>query len=126
MISQYGLKHYDMFGPMKHTTKLLFVLESVDGSISLESLLKSLKSPSGLTHGRGLSQSVLHTWVENMHECASLHVALKSVVGLQQNEAAHTDCGKARMKRDETDCRKIIDWLRTYNPFSLSDQRLSS
>ena len=91
-----------------------------------QGMMKSLKSPSGLTHGRGMSECVRNTWVQSMHECASLHTALKSVVGLQQKDAAHIDCGKARVKRDESDCRKIIEWLRKYSPFCLDDDRLSA
>ena len=42
-----------------------------------QTLMKLLKSQSGLTHGHGLSEPVHHTWVNSMYEAARLHVALK-------------------------------------------------
>lgn len=88
--------------------------------------MTSLKSQSGLTRGRGLSELVRHTWVHSMHEGARLHLALKSSVNLVSGDAAYTDCGRVRMKRDQADCQKVIDWLRQHSPFNVRDGRLTA
>jgi len=91
-----------------------------------QTLMKSLKSQSGLTHGRGLTEPVRHTWVHSMHESTRLHLALKSAVQLVSGDMAHTDCGTMRMKRDDSDCRKIVHWLHQHNPFIRCDARLTA
>ena len=91
-----------------------------------QTLMKSLKSQSGLTHGRSLTEPVRHTWIHSMHECARLHLALKSSVNLLSGDPAHTDCGTSRMKRDDSDCQKVIDWLHEHNPFEVRDVRLTA
>jgi len=39
-------------------------------------MMKSLKSQGGLTHGRGMSESVQLTWLKTMHKCATMHSAI--------------------------------------------------
>ena len=61
-----------------------------------------------------------------MHEGARLHLALKSSVNLVSGDAAHTDCGRVRMKRDQADCQKVTDWLRQHSHFDVRDGRLTA
>jgi len=42
-------------------------------------MMKSLKSQGGLTHGRGMSESVRLTSVKTMHKCATMHSAIASL-----------------------------------------------
>ena len=91
-----------------------------------QTLMKSLKSQPGLTHGRGMTEPVRHTWVHSMHETARFHLALKSAVNLTSGDAVHTDCGQMRKKRDVKDCQKVTEWLQLHNPFSSPDTRLTA
>lgn len=47
-------------------------------------LMKAVKSRGGLTHGRGLTDSVRLLCVCSMHKCVSIHAALATLTG--------TDC----------------------------------
>ena len=89
-----------------------------------QTLMKSLKSPSGLTHGRGLTESVRNIWVHSMHESASRHLALRAVTCPATSEESHTDCGASRASRDSRDFTIVLDWLRQHNPFVVTDGRL--
>jgi len=90
-------------------------------------MMKAVKSRGGLTHGRGMTESVRLLWVHSMHKCASVHAALKELTGVDQDKAStHVDLGKSRLQRDSSDMAKLLDWFRTNNPFDCSDSRLRS
>jgi len=53
--------------------------------------VKSLKSQSGLAHGRGMSDSERLTWVKTMPKCATMHSAMASLTdtGSGSDEVHH-------------------------------------
>ena len=75
-----------------------------------QTMMWSVKSPSGLTHGSGVTKLVRHTGIHSMHKCASLHLALKSSVRLHQEDMTHIDCEIKQIKRDHNDLNKVLDW----------------
>lgn len=61
---------------------------------------KSLKSTEGLTHGRGLTDSVRVMWVSTMHYMATVHAGVTSLLNLDHstNDLHHKESSKAHTK----------------------------
>ena len=102
---------------------ILFVAAVVCGLVSTDLtieqvMMKSLKSQGGLTHGRGMSESVRLTWVKTMHKCATMHSAIASLTDTGSDEVHHADTYSSSMKLDVSDLHKIIAWFETNNPFN--------
>jgi len=117
---------YDQFISHGHTvrrTNRFWAGLSTDLIIE-QTMMKSLKSHSGLTHGRGLSEPVRNVWVHSMHEMASMHLAVKSFTQMTSSSDIHTDCGTSRVHHDYKDMLKVVEWLRQHNPFVSSDSKL--
>ena len=90
-------------------------------------LMRALKSRGGLTHGRGVSESVRLLWVKTMHRCASVDNAMSDLTGLlHKTSEQHTELGQSRIKRDNADLQKIIHWFCWHDPFSVDDPSLRS
>jgi len=60
-----------------------------------QTMMKSVKGRSGLTHGRGMDESVRLLWVLSMHQCASVHLAVRSLAGLEASSERHVELGVA-------------------------------
>ena len=91
-------------------------------------MMKAIKSRGGLTHGRGMTESVRSTWIGSMHRCASVQAAITSLLGIDyaSHDSQHVELGKSRMDRDQMDATKLSDWLSASNPFCIDDSRLRS
>jgi len=88
-------------------------------------LMRSLKSHGGLTHGRGLTESVRLTWIHSMHSCADIHCAMTKLTQLPHTSTdQHREMGTTRAKRDGADMSKILAWFEVKDPFSRADGRL--
>ena len=82
-----------------------------------QTLMRSIKSRGGLTHGRGMSESVRHMWVLSLNYSAAVHDAMTELSGVvTKTSEQHVDMGAARRKRDNEDSLKFIDWLEKRNP----------
>ena len=60
-------------------------------------MMKSIKSRGGLTHGRGLTESVRLMWVHTMHKTGGVHTALAQLDDLEDRSdelANHVELGK--------------------------------
>jgi len=84
--------------------------------------------PAGLTHGRGVSESVRTIWVTSVHKTGANKTALTELTDLEycHETIQHPELGKSRTKRDIDDISKILEFLELHNPFSISDSRLRS
>ena len=72
--------------------------------------MKSLKSRGGLTHGRGLTESVRTLWVNSQHVSSLIYSALTSLTGNQTDSRhQHEELGVTRQKSDPEDLDKIMD-----------------
>ena len=91
-------------------------------------MMRSIKSRGGLTHGRGMTESIRLMWVQSMHKCGTVLNAVERLSNLEHqiDDTHHVDLGKSRILRDVTDLKKIIDWFRSRNPFTVADVRLHS
>lgn len=91
-------------------------------------LMASVKSPGGLTHGRGMSDSVRLVWVKSMHRCAAVCDALLHLTqqGNVLADIHHVEFGKSRIRRDTEDLTKIVQFFTINNPFVAFDERLRS
>ena len=66
-------------------------------------IIKSVKGRGGLTHGRGMHSSVRYAWTNTISHCASIHLAMSTVTGLNDCDHEHVEVSNARMKRDQAD-----------------------
>ena len=90
-------------------------------------LMRSLKSRGGITRGRGITESVLILWVSSMHRCAGIHNAMGNLTGQRHRTSEqHIDLGASRIKRDNSDLKKLIAWFDTHEPFDPSQPLLRS
>jgi hypothetical protein len=91
-------------------------------------MMKAVKARGGLTHGRGITESVRNTWVCSMTKCAAVRSALFSLTNLDSSseETAHVDTGKARLQRDQTDLSRLLTFYRNNNPFHVGEGQLHS
>ena len=60
-------------------------------------LMRSIKSRGGLTHGRGLNETVRHLWAMSLSSCASVHNAIMDFSGCNvQQSNQHADLGASK------------------------------
>ncbi|KAK6175983.1 hypothetical protein SNE40_014355 [Patella caerulea] len=92
-----------------------------------QTLMSRLKGRGGLTHGRGLTESVRHMWIYTMHHFAQFHDAMTSLTGKRHKSSEqHTEFGESRRARDTCDLTKLIAWFDKKDPFDLELTELMS
>lgn len=120
---------YALFFKGHHTVKRsqnIFAAVWTDLCIE-QSLMCSIKSPGGLTQGRGLSENFRTLWVLSMSSSAKVHGAIVEVTGTQMySTRQHIELGTSRRKLDFADCRKLYDWLKQRHPFLITSENLHS
>ena len=90
-------------------------------------MMRSIKSRGGLTRGRGMTEAVRLMWVYKVHRCAEVHDAMTSLTNLKHTTSEqHTECGKARARRDTHDTIRLVNWFDSYDPFDLTEPSLRS
>ena len=90
-------------------------------------MLRTIKSRGGLTRDRGFTESVRILWVYSMHKCASMHQSMSELTGLKQTTSEqHVDMGRTRIKRDFNDLSAMVSWIKSRDPFDMSDITLRS
>lgn len=88
--------------------------------------MRSLKTQGGLTRGRGLDETQRLRWLLGMPPSAEMHHAMQEATcNVFTTSEQHQDCGKARIKRDREDVKRLREYLLEKNPF-LSDTSLRS
>jgi len=86
-----------------------------------QTLMRAGKSQGGLTHGRGMSETVRTTWLSTLTECSSVHDAMVNLTNVEKRTVEHVEVTDARIKRDRLDLDKVVEFLQTYSPFRFSD-----
>ena len=86
-----------------------------------QTMMCSGKSQGGLTHGRGMTETVRTTWLSTLTECSSIHAAMVSLTDVEKRTVEHVEVSDARIKRDRADLDKVVEFLHTYSPFRFSD-----
>ena len=82
-------------------------------------LMRSLKSPGGLTRGSGMTERQRLTWLLSMSVCAETILAMQELTGIKYNSSEQNkDMTKSRQTRDMSDTVKVLNALMDgKNPF---------
>jgi len=93
-----------------------------------QTMMRAVKGRSGLTHGRGMTDSVRLTWVRTMPKAATIYADLCALTELDKSSDNHhhADTSLAQARRDLSDINKLVEWLEVTDPFSMEDLRLRS
>ena len=88
------------------------------GDLHMEQVyMGHIKSPGGLSQGRGFSELTRLTYFMSMPACAEVSKSLHEITGNCRIEKNHKDLTEARMSRDNQDIQKILDYLIPRCPF---------
>lgn len=72
----------------------------------------------GLSHGRGMTSSVMTRFLEGMPYAIEIMNQLEEYVSIKwESSDQHVDVTPARQKRDENDRQTFKTWFQTHNPF---------
>lgn len=86
-------------------------------------LMRSIKTQGGLTHGRGLSESVLTTFVLTMIILVDVCNEMESFCNVSfATTEQHVDSREYRLKRDVADLEKLLSFFNIYDPFPETDK----
>lgn len=87
-----------------------------------QTLMKSMKSSGGLTHGRGITDSVLTRWTLGMVHMQNICDEVEAFCNVQtETSKQHVDMRTSRIDRDKDDTKKLHDWLIQHPPFAKTD-----
>ena len=93
-----------------------------------QTMMRTAKSRGGLTHGRGMTESVCVIWVRSLHRCATIYAALSTLTNVESGTPCmrHVELGQTRSKCDFSDLQKMIVWFQVHSPFDINDGMLFS
>ena len=91
-----------------------------------QTLMKSMKMEGGLSRGRSTQESVLCKWVYGMHSMNAICDELEKFNGISLDTGEqHVDARDSRIKRDDEDVLKLLEWFKHHNPFPAMKQIVS-
>ncbi|GFY50124.1 uncharacterized protein TNIN_488681 [Trichonephila inaurata madagascariensis] len=91
-----------------------------------QTLMKSMKTEGGVSHGRSTQESVLCKWVFAMYAINTICDEMeKSCTIFLDSTEQHVDDRDSRVKRDNTDVSKLVKWFALHNPFPNTQQLVS-
>ena len=78
-------------------------------------MMRTIKSRSGLTRGRGMGESIRILWIYSMHRCSQVHESMTRFTEFQHTTSdQHVEIGKSRVQGDIEDLTKISQWFDIY------------
>ncbi|KYM95812.1 hypothetical protein ALC62_13539 [Cyphomyrmex costatus] len=84
-------------------------------------LMRSMKSSGGLTHGRGISDSVLSKWILSSIILTEVCNEMEKFCNVSYSTSEqHVDASVTRINRDASDLQKLANYFSTYDPFPMS------
>ena len=86
-----------------------------------QTMMRSGKSEGGLTHGRGVTETVRTMWLSTLTECSAVHEAMMHLTDVEKHVAEHVETTDARMKRDKQDLDGLVKYFESYSPFRFND-----
>ena len=91
-----------------------------------QTLMRSLKSCGGLTHGMDFNQVQRNLFVFSLPVFAQINEVFENLTQatFKQSEQHSKEIGKSRIARDTVDCLKVEGFLREHNPFSQHSKSL--
>ena len=121
-MSELQFKHPDV---LKTFEEGLFVIRrsnsfwaGIGSDLAIEqTLMRSLKSTGGLTHGSGMSEEMISLWTMSVHRTSEYNCAMQEFCGLcYATSEQHKDSTEPRIKRDNSDLIKIKDISEHFTP----------
>ena len=90
-------------------------------------MMRSIKSSSGLTRGRGITESTRQLWHRSLHRCADIHNAVEELTGAYHSTTEqHVDLSSSQILRDNNDLQTLKDWFDDHDPLDEDEPRLKS
>ncbi|GFY41261.1 uncharacterized protein TNIN_343801 [Trichonephila inaurata madagascariensis] len=91
-----------------------------------QSLMKFMKTEGGVSRGRSTQESVLCKWVFAVYVTNTICDEMEKfcTISLDSTEQ-HIDARDSRVKRDNTDVCKLVEWFTLHNPFPNMQQLVS-
>ena len=86
--------------------------------------MRSLKCRGGVVT-RGITENVMNVWTKTMHRCAEVADSLDLLVNSSSGFDNHKEITAARIKRDNIDYRKLLDWFEDHNPFKCNENLIA-
>ena len=81
-------------------------------------LMRSVKSPGGLTRGRGMGEAQRAEWLLSMPACADINNAMVDLSGVGFHTSdQHKEVSHARKERDKKDITSILSFVTDRNQF---------
>ena len=114
-------EEYELF-----TTKGYFTIRRSDkfwcgtwSDMTIEqSLMRTMKCLGGLTHGRGVQESVLSKWTLGMVFLHNICDEVEKFCNVDfSSSEQHVEMRSSRVNRDNDDVKKLMDWLCNHPPF---------
>ncbi|CAG9820707.1 unnamed protein product [Phaedon cochleariae] len=91
-----------------------------------QTLMRTMKSIGGLTHGRGITDSVLTKWTLGMTFLHNVCDVIEDFCGIFSGTTEqHVDMRRSRILRDSKDTEKLINWFNQHYPFPKIDNIMS-
>lgn len=83
-----------------------------------QTLMRSMKTSGGLTHGRGMTDSMLTKWVIGMPTTLKITEKIEEYCGVAYSTAEqHVDARKSRISKDAQDLQNFVEWFSSHPPF---------
>ena len=81
-----------------------------------EDLMRLFKSPGGMTHGRGISDSALTKWIHGFTYCITMCEAIESFANIHTSSSEqHKDLRPNSQARDHKDLETFLQWLKIHS-----------
>lgn len=83
-----------------------------------QTLMRSMKTSGGLTHGRGITPSTLAKWVKSTPVCEKVCTAVEDFAQVTtQSSEQHIELRESRVKTDLKNLSTILTWFEQHSPF---------
>ena len=84
-----------------------------------QTLMRTMKTSGGLTHGRGITDSVLSRWILGMPASCEMCTKVEEFCGLRGSYSEqHIELRPSRIVRDNEDSGRISQWFVSHPPLS--------
>lgn len=93
-----------------------------------QSYMRNFHCNSGLTHGRGVTSSVVAKWINTIPVQILMSEAIEELCGItfcNSFSEQHKDSRISRIKRDNKDLEIILEWFKEHPPFPKSKELIS-
>ena len=123
-MGQLHIKHPDLFRKFEKGFHVIRRSNQLWAGLSSDlvietTLMRSLKTTGGMTHGGGMSEEQRAIWTMSRPITSEYNIAMQEFTNLSYSiSEQHKDLTEARMKRDATDLEEISAKLVAWSPFS--------